>query len=66
MGSGALARTLIYLKVDGASLQSILYGSLFASWLPPFVASLAYAVAWVAGWFVVLWWMYRRGWVLKV
>lgn len=66
VGSGVLARTLGYVKIDGRSLQSIVYESLFASWLPPHVASLAYAVAWVAGWFAVLAWMYRRRWIVKV
>lgn len=66
VGSGVLAKTLIYLKVSDRSLQSILHQTLFASWLPPYAASLAYALAWIAGWFVVLWWMDRRGMVLKV
>ncbi len=66
VGSGVLAKTLIYLKPGGKSLHSWIYHTGFDSWLPPYVASLAYAVAWVAGWFVVLSWMERRGWVLKV
>lgn len=66
VGSGLLAKTLIYVKVGDRSLQSILHQTLFASWLPPSAASLAYALTWIAGWFVVLWWMDRRGLVLKV
>ncbi len=66
VGSGVLARTLAYVKIDGASVQSLIYQALFASWLPPHIASLGYAIAWVAGWYVVLAWLYRRGWFLKV
>jgi predicted acyltransferase len=66
VGSGILARTLAYVTVCGRPLQAIIHESLFASWLPPYAASLGYAVAWVAGWLAVLAWMYRRGWVLKV
>ncbi len=66
VGSGVLARTLGYVEIGGESLQAILYRGLFAAWLPPHVASLAYALAWVAGWFVVVAWMDRKGWVLKV
>ncbi len=68
VGSGVLARTLARVKVGASpqSLHSWIYGSLFTSWLPPYVASLAYAIAWILGWLVVLGWMARRGWVLKV
>jgi predicted acyltransferase len=60
VGSGALARTLTLVEVGGVPLKQVIYGALLASWLPPQVASLAYAVTWVVGWFVVLAWMYRR------
>ena len=66
VGSGVLAITLAYVKIGGSSLQELIYGSLFASWLPPYVASLGYAVAWITGWFLVLAWMYRRGLFLKI
>jgi len=70
VGSGLLAKTLAYVKVPSdpgpVSLQAILHRSLFASWLPPYPASLAYALANVAGWYLVLWWMDRRGWHVKV
>jgi predicted acyltransferase len=66
VGSGVLARTLAYVCVGDASLQRLAYTSLFVSWLPPYVASLAYAITWVVGWFLVLAWMYRRGIFIKI
>ncbi len=66
VGSGLLAKTMLYLKPGGKSLHAWLYSSCFSSWLPPYVASLAFALAWVVGWYVVLRFMERRGWVLKV
>jgi predicted acyltransferase len=60
VGSGALARTLAVVDIGGVPLKQVIYQALFLSWLPPQVASLAYALTWVAGWFLVLAWMYRR------
>lgn len=65
VGSGVLARTLGSVKVGDVSLQAQIYRTVFEPALPPAMASLAYAVAWVCGWYLVLWWMDRRGWVLK-
>jgi len=66
VGSGVLARTLAYVRVDGLPLKQLIYGQLFGSWLPPYVASLAYALTWIGGWFLVLYWMYRRELFIKV
>ena len=66
VGSGVLARTLAYVKIDGVPLKQLIYGSVFESWLPPYVASLSYAITWIAGWFLVLAWMYRRRIFIKV
>lgn len=66
VASGLLAKTLALTKVGGASLQAILYRTLFASWLPPYAASLAYAAANIVGWYLVLLWLDRRGIYLKV
>ena len=60
VGSGALARTLSLTTIGGVPVKQVIYGALLASWLPPHLASLAYALAWVAGWFLVLAWMDRR------
>ena len=66
VGSGILARTLIYVEVGGCSLKNLLYEPVFASWLPPHAASLGYAITWVVGWFLVLTWMYRRRIFIKI
>jgi predicted acyltransferase len=55
VGSGLLARTLAALD-----LKAPLHRALFLSWLPPYAASLAFALANLALWFVVLAWMDRR------
>ena len=66
VGSGVLARTLTYVQVEGVTLKEIIYGNLFASWLSPYEASLGYAVTWIGGWFLLLFWMYRRRLFIKV
>jgi predicted acyltransferase len=71
VGSAVMAR-LIYsiIKVNyhgqRISLQSAIHQSLFASWLSPRTASLAFAVTFVAFWFGILTVLYRRNIVLKV
>ena len=66
VGSGILARTLAYVRIGNVSLQQAVYRTVFSSWLPPHAASLGYAIAWVAGWFLVLAWMYRRRILIKI
>jgi predicted acyltransferase len=66
VGSGILARTLIYVRLGGVPLKQLIYDHLFASWLPAYAASLAYALTWIGGWFLVLYWMYRREIFIKV
>jgi predicted acyltransferase len=66
VGSGVLARTLAYVQIGGVPLKQLLYGSLFSSWLPPYEASLAYALTWIAGWFLVLYWMYQRRLFIRI
>ena len=67
--SGLVGRLLSEIKVGSNSpvpFKSWLYENLFHSWLADKNASLAYSVAWVLGWFVVLAIMYRRKWIIKV
>jgi predicted acyltransferase len=65
VGSGILAR-LIYsvfsVTYNGSlmSLEAAIYQSLFASWLTPVNASLAFALTFVALWFGILYALYRR------
>jgi predicted acyltransferase len=71
VGSGVMARLIYTLwKVDyqgrSVSIQSAIYQSVFASWLPPRVASLAFALTFVLLWYGILLVLYRRKIILKV
>jgi predicted acyltransferase len=70
VASGFLAKTLLRIKLpfhgQPTSLQACLYRTLFAPYLAPENASLAYAAANVLGWYLVLLWMDRRGIRIKV
>ena len=71
LGSGALARliySVITIPVGGTrvSLERVIAGTLFESWLPPRLASLAFAVSFVLVWLGVLTVLYRRNIILKV
>src|SRR5256885_3218207 len=71
VGSGVLAR-LIYsiFKVNyhgqRVALQSAIYQSLFASWLSPVNASLAFAITFVLFFFAILTYLHKKNIVLKV
>lgn len=72
LGSGLMARLIVsVLTVDAGggtrvSVQGLLFNRFYASWLPPREASFAYALSFVAVWFVILWAAWKRGLVLKV
>jgi predicted acyltransferase len=71
LGSGLMARlTVTLLKVETAdgpvSVQWVIFQSVFAPILEPHVASLGYALSFVALWFVILWALWRRKIFLKV
>jgi predicted acyltransferase len=71
VASGIFARTiysLVKVSYDGqtVSLQSAIYRAGYASWLPPKIASLAFALTVVGFFFLLMWGLYRRGIVLKV
>ena len=71
VGSAVMARciySIIEVTYAGEriSLQQGIYRTLFASWLSPMNASLAFALAFVAFWYGVLLLLHRRGIVLKV
>ena len=67
VASGLLAKTLASIKVgDGVSLQAWMHRALLASWLPPYPASLAWALANVLLWHLVLRELDRREVYLKV
>ena len=71
VGSGVMARciySIFKVTVGGErmSLEAGLYQTLFASWLAPINASLAFAVTFVLFWYAILYVLYRRNIVLKV
>ena len=70
VASGLLAKTMGLIKVPlgdkTVSSQVFIYKAFFESWLQPINASLAYAIANVLGWYLVLWWMDRRKIYIKV
>ncbi len=71
VGSGVLARliyTLWHVTYHGQSvaLQDAIYQIVFLPWLPPRVASLAFAISFVLLWYGILTVLYRRNIILKV
>jgi predicted acyltransferase len=70
VGSGLMARLLGMIKVsldgESVSLQQAIHQTLFASWLEPRAASLAYAIGFVLLWYGILRLMERRGVILTV
>jgi predicted acyltransferase len=71
VGSGVMARciySIFKVTVGGKrmSLEAGMYQTLFASWLSPINASLAFAITFVAFWYGLLYVLYRRNIILKV
>jgi predicted acyltransferase len=71
VGSGVMARCIYSIfKVSSGGkqipLQAWLYQTLFASWLDPVNASLAFAVSFVLFWYLILAFLHRRNIILKV
>jgi predicted acyltransferase len=69
--TGLCAKLLGLFKLAGAdgkpiALQPYIYKNLFASWLAPLNASLAFALCFVLVWFGLMWLLYRRGIFVKV
>jgi predicted acyltransferase len=72
LGSGVMARGIASLWTwetaagTRTSAQQFVFNTMYASWLPPRDASLAYAVSFVTLWFLLLWAAWKRGIMLKV
>jgi predicted acyltransferase len=71
VGSGVLARliyTLWHVNYSGkvVAVQDAIYQAVFLPWLPPRVASLAFAISFVLLWYGILTVLYRRNIILKV
>lgn len=69
--SGILARILVLVTWSGpggeaVTLKGWLHQTLFASWLPPHAASLAFAISFVLLWMGVMWAFWRRKVFIKV
>jgi len=66
--SSLIAKLLFILRVGagGPRVQSWLFAHLFAPWASPVNASLAYALAYVALWWVLMWGLDRSGLRLRV
>jgi len=70
-GSGSMARIIYSLwkvQFDGkqTAVQAVVYKTVFASWLDPRDASLAFALCFVLFWYAILAALYRRNLILKV
>ena len=71
VASGVMARLLGLIKVSASDgnqlpLQSWIYRNAFLSWLPPYRASLAYAIVFILVWLGLMWILYRRRIFIKV
>lgn len=72
VGSALLARLLTAIRPEVepgrfVPLRRLIFESGFDAWITPReLASLAFALTWVAGWYLVLRQMYRRGWIIKL
>ena len=64
--SSLTASALAEIPAAGTSVKGWLYENLFALWAPPRLASLGFAVAYLAIWMAVGWLLYRRRIFLKV
>ena len=71
LGSGIMARaigSLIKIDYEGkqTALQAVTFKAFYAPFFPPQLASLLWALSFVLLWLLVLWFLYRRNWILKV
>lgn len=71
VGSGVMARCIysifkVPLGGKRVMLQTAIYQTLYASWLPPRDASLLFAISFVALWWLILWMLWRRNIVIKI
>ena len=70
VASGIVTSLLIWIRVGSGGAESSLYGwiyqNLFASWAGPLNGSLAFALAYVAFWWLPMALLYRRGIFIKV
>jgi predicted acyltransferase len=71
VGTGLMAKLMGLIKVarvDGTriALKAWLCENLFLSWLPPYPASLSFAIAFILLWLGLMWILYKRKIFIKV
>jgi predicted acyltransferase len=67
VGTGLMARLMGLIKLpSGATLHGWTYRHLFLSWLPPYRASLAFAICFILLWLGLMWLLYRRRIFIKI
>jgi len=71
VGSGLMVKLMEMIRIPAAdgskdSSQGWIFDHLFLSWASPVNASLAYAIAFVLVWLVLMWLLYRKNIFLKV
>lgn len=65
--SGLVPRILTRIDAGGGmNLREWLYQTLYTPWFSPVNASLAWALSYILGWYLILWIMYRKGIVIKI
>jgi predicted acyltransferase len=65
--SGLVARLMNVVRVsDGRSLHLWIYHELFVPWAGQLDGSLAFALAMVLMWWLILYGLYRRGWIIRI
>jgi predicted acyltransferase len=65
IAAGIVGRLLGLIKIGDAPLQQVIFRSAFAPLASPINASLLYAIANVVFFYLIAWFMYKRGWFLK-
>jgi len=65
---GRLSSLLHITKPDGSpqALQPFIYNHLFASWLSPNNASLAFAISFILLWLFLMWLLFRKNVIIKI
>src|SRR6267378_3229958 len=71
VGTGVMAILMGLIKVpraDGTrpSVHGFIYDNLYASWLPPNKASLAFAISFVLLWLFFMWLLFRKNTIIKI
>jgi len=71
VGTGIMAILMGLIKVpraDGTrpSVHGLIYDNVYASWLPPNRASLAFAISFVLLWLFFMWLLFRKNTIIKI